>query len=157
MKAKQRKATATAVLVLFAFAVPVRAQNAIELPDAPQPKPNTAVDFTVIERPKVRFDRPVHKFYDKTAKIELGVNAALFAIDAGQTCHNLANGGHEDVLPTQSCAGAIGIMAGLHGGQEVLAWVLHKTGHHKLERIARLYMTEAHVQAIAYSKAHGAF
>lgn len=99
---------------------------------------------------------PVHRFYDKPAKIELTASLSLAAFDMGQTCHNLATGGREYWM-TQSCAGDIGIVLGVHAAQEGLAYLLHRTGHHHLERFTRLYTIQAHVRGILYSKQHGAW
>lgn len=107
---------------------------------------------TVVARPP----KPVHKFYDRPAKIELTVAIGAAAFDMAQTCHNLANGGREQFM-TQSCAKNNLIEAGLLGAQELAAYTLHRTGHHKLERLVRLYSTVDSTIGIVYSKQHGAW
>lgn len=100
--------------------------------------------------------KPQHHFYDKLAKIELAADGGLAAFDMAQTCHNLSTGGHEAWM-TQSCGANIGIVLGVHAAQEGLAYFLHRTNHHKLERFARLYTGQAHLRGIIYSKKHGAW
>lgn len=110
-----------------------------DLPDAPIPK---AVETKV---------PPEHKFYDRTAKIELGINAVLFTVDSIESC----NPNHrETFLPVQGCKNIVLFMAGEHALQEGAAFLLHKTGHHKLEKFARLGMTQAHAHAIIYNRTH---
>lgn len=109
-----------------------------ELPDMPTPKPQ-------------------HSFFDKWNKLEFASSGTLAAFDAGQTCHNLATGGHEDKLPVKSCGTMVAFTLAEQAGAWSLAWVLHKTGHHKLERIPALYLIGANSYAIAYSHKHGAF
>ena len=96
----------------------------------------------------------VHAMYDRTAKVELAAEVSLMTFDTVQTCHFLAHGGHEDNLPTQRCAGMIGLQLSFAAGAEGLTWVLHKTGHHKLERIPRIYLMYGNASGIAYSKLH---
>lgn len=99
---------------------------------------------------------PAHRFWDKPAKITLATSLSLAAFDMGQTCHNLATGGHEDWMPS-SCPGDIAITLGAHAAGEGLAYLLHRIGHHKLERFALAYLIQAHTRAIIYSKQHGAW
>lgn len=98
----------------------------------------------------------VHHFYDKPAKLELALAGTAAALDMAQTCHNLATGGVEYTL-TQSCAADVGITMGILGMQELLALGLHKTGHHKLERLARLWSTTNNIEGAVRSKMHGAW
>lgn len=101
--------------------------------------------------------KPVHAFYDRPAKIELAVASIAVAFDTAQTCHNLANGGREIWLPTQHCPQVTLLLLGQVAAQEGLAYVFHRTGHHKLERLIRLVTIEENTRAIIYSKQHGAW
>ena len=116
------------------------------LPDMPAPKP-------VEPKPVTHY----HAFYDKQAKITLGIELGLNAADTAQTCNNLAHGGHEDNLPIKTCAGMVGIQLGIMASGEALSWFLHRTGHHKLERIPRWYVIYGNTYGLAYSKSHGAW
>lgn len=101
--------------------------------------------------------KPVHHFYDHPAKIELAIATTSAAFDIGQTCHNLANGGREYWIPTQHCPQITLLVLGGVAAQESLAYVFHRTGHHKLERLIRLVTIEENTRAIIYSKQHGAW
>jgi len=150
-----------AMLLLF-FPAIVLANSDIE---APKPKPDA-------ER--------IHHFYDRPAKIELGAALALNTYDNVQTCRTLGektrpiittvtaiNGvpvheviygpavaGREHYLPTQSCAGVTLFLAGELAAQEVVAYTLHRTGHHKIERFVRFFTIEGNTQGIIYSARH---
>lgn len=75
-----------------------------------------------------------HRFFDRPAKIALAISAGVFAADAATTCHNLANGGHEQWLPAQSCAGVTTWMAGSFATELGVSYLLHRKEHHRLER-----------------------
>lgn len=113
------------------------------LPDAPIAKP-------AVTRPVTN-----GQFFDKPAKIAFAANMTLLAADSAQTCHNLANGGRERFLPTQSCAGATAIMGAEMGALWLGANLAHKLGHHKIERIAEWVMPTVNIRAIIYSHQHG--
>jgi hypothetical protein len=103
------------------------------LPDAPPPKiqPSEGL-YYVQSSPK-----PVTtgRFLDRPAKAAAIATIGLLAWDSAQTCNNLARGGHEDWLNTQKCGPAVAQLAAnklaFWGG----AWIAHKTGHHKIERV----------------------
>jgi hypothetical protein len=97
-----------------------------------------------------------HKFYDRIGKLELAGDLAMAAADSAQTCHNLATGGHEYMLRTQNCAKVNIALFGQVAIQEGVAYFLHRTGHHKIERVARLFSIEENARGIAYSAKHGA-
>jgi hypothetical protein len=146
------------ISLLLALAL-AGAAGANELPDMPKPKVEAdavvAVKAAKLVEPKSLTND--HKFWDRTNKIEFAVGWTLFAFDAAQTCHNLANGGHEDFNKSQSCAANVAIMAGWQAGMFGVARLLHKTHHHKLERIPEAYLIANSVRGIVYSKQHGAW
>lgn len=96
-------------------------------------------------------------FLDRPSRVALIASVSLLGFDAGQTCHNLATGGHEDFLPTQSCAGTTAILAGETTAAWVGAYLAHRRGLHKLERILEWTMPVVNTRAIVYSHNHGAF
>jgi hypothetical protein len=98
----------------------------------------------------------IHRFWDKPNKLEFGAMVGLAAFDMAQTCDNLANGGNESFL-TQSCPKDLAIILGVNAGTVGLAWLLHRTGHHKLERIPMLWKAGDSINGIVYSKQHGAW
>jgi hypothetical protein len=118
--------------------------RADELPDMPAPK--------AIVQPH----RAAHPFWDRANKVEATAMVGLAAFDLGQTCHNLTHGGREDNL-TQSCPKDIAITVGIDAAALGAAWVLHRTGHHRLERIPMLWKVGDSISGIVYSKVHGAW
>ena len=132
-------------LLWFLLVLPAAAA---ELPDAPIAKAEA-----VEPKPAVQL-RP---FYDRQAKIELGLELAADAFDNAQTCHNLANGGREYWLPTQSCAGATALLTAQVAGVEFSAYLLHRTHHEKLAHVVRWFAIAQSTRGIVYSKQHGAW
>ena len=126
----------TAALVLMTLR-PTQPPRGI---DNPQPKPVA-----------------VHRYWDRTNKIEFAAGATLAAADMTQTCRNLAHGGHEDFLPTQNCGQAVAFTVGVYAAAEGVAYILHRTGHHKLEHVPVAYMAAASTRGIVFSKIHGAW
>jgi hypothetical protein len=92
-----------------------------------------------------------HKFFDRQQMIALYVHSGVRLADTINTCHALANGGKEDWIPTQSCAGIAAWQAGSVGLTLGLGWLFHKTGHHKLERITPWVGTGASVAGLTKS------
>lgn len=100
--------------------------------------------------------QPTHQFYDRFAKIELSASVTVAAFDIAQSCHNLATGGHEDWVPGR-CHGVTLVDLVFVAVEEVAVYGLHRHGHHKLERLARLVSVEEQTRGIIYSKQHGAW
>jgi len=96
-----------------------------------------------------------HRFYDRFAKLELAAAGTLAATDSAITCRFLARGEREMNLPTQSCAGMVGFQLAFYGAGEGLSFLLHRTGHHKLERLPRLYLGSGNAYGIAFTARHG--
>jgi len=96
-----------------------------------------------------------HSFYDRFAKLELAAAGSLAATDSVITCRFLARGQREMNLPTQSCAGMVGLQLGFYVAGEGLSFLLHRTGHHKLERLPRLYLGSGNAYGIAFTARHG--
>ena len=73
-----------------------------------------------------------------------------------QTCYHLDNtkGWHERNLPTQSCAGVVGMTAGFIAAGEVLGYVLHRHNHHLLEQAPRAYLLYGNLRGLVYSSQH---
>jgi hypothetical protein len=113
---------------------------------------------SVIESPKPKIEAPLPaaapRYWDTIAKIELGAGVAAAAIDMRYTCPNLNAGGREYTLPAKTCGEAVAITAGLYAGAEGIAYLLHRTGHHKLERLPVLYLIGANVHGASFSASH---
>jgi hypothetical protein len=95
-----------------------------------------------------------HQFLDRTGVISLTGSAAVFTADAVTSCRNLYGGGHEAFLPTQTCAGISAWMASSFAAQTATAYMLHRSGHHRLERIAEFVWASGSVAGISYTFTH---
>jgi len=135
------------LLWLVGFAAASRAN---ELPLMPEPKADAVAHFIIREQRKA--EQP--KFYSKEAKITLSLEVISWGLDLGITCNNLARGGREVNLPSNTCAGIIGMTAGFHFAGEGLAYLLHRTGHHRLEQAPRWYLTANSFYGAAFSAVH---
>ena len=78
---------------------------------------------------------PEHKFWDRQQKLALAIHSAVRLADTIKTCRELADGGVEDWIPTQSCAGIAAWNAGSVGVAVGIGWLFHRYGFHRLERI----------------------
>jgi hypothetical protein len=111
-----------------------------------------------IESPKPKIEAPAPParipYWDTLNRIELGAGAAAAAVDMRYTCRNLDSGGREYTMPAHNCGQAVAFTVGLYAGAEGVAYLLHRTGHHKLERIPVLYLIGANIHGAAYSAAH---
>jgi len=98
-----------------------------------------------------------HSKLRKIEKIVLVYGIGARAFDAGQTAHNLATGGHENFMPSQSPAVCVLWIAGLTIGEQIGTHELRKHGHRKLALIISLASPAGSVRGIIYSKQHGAW
>jgi hypothetical protein len=113
-----------------------------------------------IEAPKPKPDaiRPEHRFYDRVGKIELGVAIGAAAFDAAQTCHGMITDPAHTVelgSPTQHCAPLTLMLGAQVAVQEGVAYFMHRTHHHKIERVVRLFSIYENTKGIVYSAKHG--
>ena len=116
-----------------------------ELPDAPAPK---------VEAAPKRVTN-LHTFYGgRETRITIAVEVAAWGADMAATCRNFGQGGKETVLPAYNCAQVIGWTAAFHAAGEGLAYLLHATGHHRLEQVPRWYLTGGNLYGAAYTAAH---
>ena len=117
------------------------------LPTSPTPK---------IEPIPLAITRPIAlgKFWDKPNKITFVSMIGLAGADMAQTCRFLARGRHEDWL-TQSCSKNVAITASFEAAALGGAWILHRRGNHRLERVPMLFMAEESARGIGYSRAKG--
>jgi hypothetical protein len=111
-----------------------------------------------IEAPKPKPDALEHKFYDRIGRAEFGVAVAAAAFDAAQTCHGMiTDPAHTRELgsPTQHCA-PLSLMLGAQVAvQEGVAYFLHRTHHHRIERAVRFFSIYENTKGIVYSQRHG--
>jgi hypothetical protein len=135
----KHRAEAIKLVLFLMLAIP-----AFGLPSVPEPKPFETKPAAV-------------HYWDKWNKIEAVSMFSLASFDMAQSCHNVRSGGHEDFLPVQNCAAIVGMVAAGEVGAIGISILLHKTGHHKLERIPMLLMIQADTRGIIYSHSHGAW
>lgn len=99
-----------------------------------------------------------HKFFDRWNVALFAGAGALNAADFGVTRANLQNGGRE-LNPMvrvfgRSSTGLAVNFAGEAVGTMGISYFFHKTGHHRLERIAPLVNIGTSSAAVAYSLMH---
>lgn len=123
------------------------------MPDAPTPSSESAslafVTPTSLPRP--------HKFWDKENTFLFGASAALSAADFAVTRDNLQHGGR-DLNPVvrffgPSTAGLAVNFAGETVGVIGVSYLLHRTGHHKLERLFTTVNIGTSAGAVGYDLA----
>lgn len=146
-------AAALSVMVVFAFSSFAAAQG--PLPDAPSSGAIAPASPVFVA---IAGESSAHKFWDKE-------NYALFAgVAAGSsadfviTRSNLQGGGQE-LNPMvrvfgRSTAGLAVNFVGEAAGVVGVSYFLHRTGHHRLERLTSMVNMGASASAVTYSLAH---
>ena len=94
---------------------------------------------------------PEHKFWDRQQKLALAVHSGVRLADTIKTCRELAHGGIEVWIPTQSCAGIAAWNAGSVGLALGMGWLFHRYGFHRLERITPWVGTAASAAGLTKS------
>jgi hypothetical protein len=99
-----------------------------------------------------------HRFWDRENRILFSVAGGLAVADFCVTRANLANGGKELNPVTRLFSGSTpGLAANFAletGGLISVNYLLHKTGHHKLERITSYVNIGSSAGAVAWSLSH---
>ncbi|MGA2647557.1 MAG: hypothetical protein ABSF15_22875 [Candidatus Sulfotelmatobacter sp.] len=99
-----------------------------------------------------------HKFWDRENSILFATNAAFSAADFVVTRDNLRSGGQELNPVTRFFSGSTpGLamnFAGETAGVVGVSYFLHKTGHHKLERVASMLNIGSSAAAVSFDLAH---
>jgi hypothetical protein len=100
-----------------------------------------------------------HRFLDRANIILFASHGVLEAVDFGITHHNLSDGGREfDPMAKALCESGTTGQSVFFGGRMVsvvaIAYLLHKTGHHGLERAFPVYASGDSAYGVAYSFAH---
>ena len=98
-----------------------------------------------------------HKFWDKENRILFAASAAFSAADFAATRANLQSGGR-DLNPVvrffgPSTAGLAVNFAGETLGVIGVSYFLHRTGHHKMERIVTMVNIGSSAGAVSYDLA----
>jgi len=139
-------------LVVLFLLLPLGAKTK-ELPDMPRPKITT--DAEMIQPVESAPVKPEHRFWDKINKTEFSIGGVLAAWDMSITCRNLGTpGGKESNLPVHTCAGTVAFTLGEQAAAWGFAYLLHKTGHHKLERLPEAYLIGSNLDGAICSTVH---
>jgi hypothetical protein len=102
---------------------------------------------------------PKHSFWDGANKTLFVSHAALEAVDFEITHINLRHGGKEldpeaRALCQSGTAGQLVFFGGRMAGVVAISYLLHRTGHHKLERAFPIYASGDSAYGVAYSFSH---
>jgi hypothetical protein len=100
-----------------------------------------------------------HRFWDRTNHILFASHGVLEAADFAITHRNLSDGGRElDPMAKALCesgtAGQLVFFGGRMAGVVAISYLLHRTGHHKLERAFPVYASGDSAYGVGYSFAH---
>ena len=102
--------------------------------------------------------KPVHRFWDRENRTLFAVAGGLAVADFCVTRANLASGGKELNPVTRVLSGSTpGLAANFAletGGLISINYLLHKTGHHRLERVTSYVNISASAGAVAWGLAH---
>jgi hypothetical protein len=98
-------------------------------------------------------------FWDPANKALFASHAVLEALDFGITHHNLSDGGREldpqaKALCESGTPGQLVFFGGRMAGVIAISYLLHRTGHHRLERAFPIYASGDSAYGVAYSFAH---
>ena len=100
-----------------------------------------------------------HRFMDRTNKILFSIHAGLEVTDFAITHRNLSQGGREmDSMARPFCErgtpGQLAFFGGRMAGVVGISYLLHKTGHHRVERAFIVYASGDSAYGVGYSLAH---
>jgi hypothetical protein len=99
-----------------------------------------------------------HRFLDGKNRFLFSTVAMFSSADFAVTHMNLANGGRElnpMVRPFSGSTGALAVnFAGQTAGVVAVSYLLHKSGHHKLERLAPIANIASSAFAVSYGLSH---
>ncbi len=92
-----------------------------------------------------------HRFFDRENLIGVIIHAAIRTADVAQTCILLGRGAREAWLPMKGCPGIAAYSFSMIPAQIGNAYLLHRSGHHKLERWAPYLWSAPSAAGIAVS------
>ncbi len=111
----------------------VASTDALTVPSALDPVAPAVVPAVVPSTQ--RFTARPHAFFDRKNTIGFAVHGAIRAADAAQTCALLNKPGRrESWLPMNSCGAIVGYSMSMIPAQIGSSYLLHRSGHHTLER-----------------------
>lgn len=124
-----------------------------------QPAAFTPAPVVRLAQPAVVPEAPSqHRFWDRDNSILFATSAAFSAADFVITRDNLRSGGQELNPITRVFSGSTAGLATNFVGETVgvvgFSYVLHKTGHHKLERAVSMLNIGSSAAAVTFGLAH---
>jgi hypothetical protein len=128
-------------------------------PEMIQPAATTASPLVKVVQPSALPEAPSHeRFWDRENTILFATSAAFSAADFIVTRDNLRAGGQELNPVTRvfsgSTAGLAMNFAGETAGVIGISYMLHKTGHHKMERYVSMLNIGSSAAAVSFDLAH---
>jgi hypothetical protein len=118
----------------------------------------TALEPTAISSAILPEAPSQHRFWDGENRVLFSTVAAFAAADFAVTRENLVNGGRELNPITRLFSGGMAALATNFTGETAgvigLSYFFHRTGHHKLERLAPAINAAASAVSVAYDLAH---
>jgi hypothetical protein len=151
------KAAGLMLLLSFTVTLPAVAQKPISDGNLIAFTP-AAVQPAIAVTPFLTESPVQHKFWDRENRALFATTAALCAADFSVTRMNLSNGGRELNPIVRPFTGNSAILATNFAGQTAgvvgLSYLLHRTGHHRLERLAPLVNAASSAFAVSYGLSH---
>jgi len=151
------KPKAAVLLVILSLCGPALAQQ-VSFALLPPPKSIEPAAFVKSAEPVTLPEAPIHRFWDRENSVLFATNAAFCTADFVVTRNNLRNGGQELNPFTRVFAGSTAGLAVNFAGEAVgvvgVSYLLHKTGHHKLERAVSLLNIGSSATAVTFDLVH---
>lgn len=149
------------LLALLTLGVPARAQEvslAVLQPAAIAPESMAPQPIVIAAQPATLPEAPSHRFWDRENSVLFATSAAFSTADFFVTRANLQNGGQELNPITRVFGSTTTGLAVNFVGENVavigISYMLHKTGHHKLERAVSMVNIGASTTAVTYGLTH---
>lgn len=152
---------AAIVVAFLGLCRPALSQQTIAMLEPEAPEPMAALQpapMTRFVQPAVATEAQAHRFWDRENSALFAASAAFSAADFVLTRDNLRSGGQElnpvTKLFSGSTAGLAANFAGETAGVIGLSYLLHKAGHHRMERAVSLLNIGSSAGAVSFDLAH---
>ena len=150
------------LLALLILGRPAFAQQvSLALLQPPPPMNSSSVEpmpVVAAVQPSTPFEMTSHHFWDRENSVLFATSAAFTTADFFVTRANLQNGGQELNPVTRvfgrSTAGLAVNFVGESVGVVGVSYILHKMGHHKLERAVSMLNIGSSAAAVSFDLAH---
>ena len=118
--------------------------------------PHSAASSMIVE-PASRPQIPAHRFWDRTNVLLFSGISVFRGLDYASTRNMQARGREEILLPddvVNNSAGFASLEAAASATSIGLSYWMHRTGHHKLERLVSMVNIGASAGAVSYGLVH---